>query len=82
MEITKKTVIDRMEILENGTIQVREARRVFEGSELLAEKYHRYVLTPDMDVSTQPSDVKKLCTLRWTKKVKDAYAVAAEKAAK
>ncbi len=55
MSLTKKTVTDKAEtvkVLGHYCIQVREAVQVLEDGELLSQKFHRYVLNPDHDVSS------------------------------
>ncbi len=81
MALTKTTVIDKVEILENGVIQVRRAIRVFDDGELVGERYHRDApLEPGQDVSAQPNILQRVCTAVWTPAVVAAYQ--AEKAAR
>lgn len=65
MALVKDVVIDRIEILENNVIQIRQVKRVTEDGEVLAEKYHRYVLSPNDDISNQPERVKAVCKAVW-----------------
>ena len=37
MALTKETVVDKIEVLENGTLQVRTATRVLEDGEVLSQ---------------------------------------------
>lgn len=66
MAITKQTITDKIEtvLVNNGSfyvIQVREAIQVLEDSQLISQKYNRYVLTPDKNVSeiTDPIVLKQ-----------------------
>ena len=43
-ELTKESVVDKIEVLEGGQIQVRTAIRIMEGTEILSTSYHRHVL--------------------------------------
>lgn len=51
MPIVKQVVTDRVEVLEDGSLQVREATRIVEDGVILAETYHRYVLAPGESTS-------------------------------
>lgn len=77
MALREETVVDRMEILEDGQIQVRYNRRVYDGNELLAEKYHREVHTPDADTTkiVHPR-LKAIAETIWTADVISEYVIA------
>ena len=58
-------IIDLIEIVtEYKIVQVRQT---------IDNKYHRYILTPDMDISNQPDEVKKVCNEQWTQEIKDKW---------
>lgn len=79
--LTKETVVDRIEILEDGQIQVRKAIRVKENGKILSQSFDRHVIAPDLvDISGEDERVQSVATALWTKAVKDAYAE--EKASK
>lgn len=78
MALREVTVVSAIEVLEDGQIQIRRSRRVFDGSELLAERYHRVVLEPGQNVSTFPQRVQAICSVVWTQVVIDAYRAAKE----
>lgn len=44
MAIEERKVIDRIEILRDGTIQVREAHEILKDGEVISTQYHRYVI--------------------------------------
>ena len=55
MALTKQTIIDKVEtvkMLDHFVLQVREAIKVFEDSNLVSQTFHRYVLQPNHDAST------------------------------
>ena len=55
MALTKQTITDKIESVkaqDHYILQVREAVQVLEDGNLLSQNFHRYVLTPDHDVST------------------------------
>jgi len=73
MALIEKTIIDRIEILENNTIQVREATIITKDDQELTRTYHRYVLTPDQDISDQNDKIKVIANAIWTDEVIAAY---------
>tara|TARA_X000001388_G_scaffold900_2_gene1134 strand:+ start:82 stop:357 length:276 start_codon:yes stop_codon:yes gene_type:complete len=55
MALTKKTITDKIEtvkVQEHYALQVREAKQVLEDGNVFSQKYFRYILNPDHDVST------------------------------
>lgn len=73
MALEQVTVIDRKEVLENGVIQIRESQRIMEGAKIIAQKYNRYVLHPNDNVSSKPQEIQDLCSLVWTDDVILSY---------
>jgi len=63
--LTETTLIDRIEVLENGTIQVREVTRILRDDEVIASSFHRATLTPGDDLSTQDPKVKDIAKAAW-----------------
>ena len=73
MALTKEVVIDKIEVVENGIIQVRQATRIIEDGAQLSQSYHRWSLTPGQDVSDQPANVQAIAAAAWTPAVIAAY---------
>jgi hypothetical protein len=73
MALTKETAVDKIEILEMGQVQVREITRIMEDGNELSASYHRWVLNPGDDTSTQTDRVKAICAATWTQEVIAAY---------
>lgn len=73
MAITKEQFVDKIEIVENGTIQVREAIRILEDGNVLSSSFHRSSFVPGSDVSDQDARVKAVAKAVWTKDVIKAY---------
>ena len=71
--LTKETVVDKIEVLENGVLQVRTATRVLEDGELLSSSFHRHVLTPGADTTNEDAKVVAIATATWTPEVIAAY---------
>ena len=82
MAITKETVIDKVESLENGQIGVRTATVIKEDGNELNRSFHRHVLAPrtksgdtwgDTDISGEDAKVQAIANATWTDDVKSAY---------
>ena len=55
MALTKQTITDKIEsvrLQDHYVLQVREAVQVLEDGNVISQNFHRYVLSPDADVST------------------------------
>jgi hypothetical protein len=66
MSLTKEVVIDKIEVLESGSIQVRQATRVLEDGEVLSTSYHRHVLEKDADLTNEDPKVVAIATAAWS----------------
>ena len=82
MALTKETVIDKIEVLEMGQVQVRTATKVLEDGKELSSSFHRHVLTPstkdsgswaDTDISGEDERVQAIANATWTAEVKTAF---------
>ena len=82
MALTKETVVDKIEVLEMGQVQVRTATRVKEDGAVLSTSFHRHVVNPstktgdtwgDTDISGEDARVQAVANATWTDSVKTAY---------
>jgi hypothetical protein len=73
MAITENTNIDQIEIVGDWNIQVRQATVIEKDGVQVARSFHRWVLTPDMDISGQEQKVQDIANAAWTNEVKAAY---------
>ena len=82
MAITKETVVDKIEVLEMGQVQVRTATVIKEDGKELTRSFHRHVLNPrtklgdtweDTDISGEDARVQAIANATWTDEVKSAY---------
>jgi hypothetical protein len=73
MALTENTSIDQIEIVGDWNIQVRQATIIEKDGVQVARTFHRWVLTPDSDISGQEQKVKDICNAAWTNEVKAAY---------
>jgi hypothetical protein len=73
MALTEQKVIDKIEVVENGTLQVREATRIMKDGNQVAQTYHRFSFSPGSDVSEMPANVQAIAAAAWTPAVIAAY---------
>lgn len=73
MALSKQTTIDKIEIVENGIVQVRQIERILEDGKELSASYHRWTLAPGQDVSDQEPRVQAIANATWTPEVIAAY---------
>jgi hypothetical protein len=73
MALTEHTEIDKIEIVQQWNIQVRQATVIEKDGVQVARTFHRWVLTPDSDISGQEQKVQDICNVAWTDEVKSAY---------
>jgi K+-transporting ATPase c subunit len=82
MALTKETVVDKIEVMEMGQVQVRTATRVLEDGVQLSSSFHRHVVVPstkasgswaDTDISGEDARVQAVANATWTSEVKTAY---------
>lgn len=76
MALEKQTVVDRIEVLENGSVQVRTATRIVENGSVISSTFHRHVVTPGQDYSAEDARVKAICAATHTAGVIAAYQAA------
>jgi hypothetical protein len=73
MALDKQIKIDRIEIVENGTVQVRQATIITEDGNQISRTFHRWCITPGEDYSTQEQQVQDICKVAHTPEVIAAY---------
>jgi len=85
MAFSKTVVEDRIEVLEQGQIQVRTKTTVLEDSVELSSSFHRQAVVPckyngsawvDTDTSAMSARVQALATATWTNATVAAYKTA------
>jgi hypothetical protein len=58
--LEKQIVVDKIEVLEDGQIQVRTATRIVEDGVVISTSFHRKVVAPGDDVSSEDVKVKSI----------------------
>ncbi len=76
MALEKVISVDRIEALENGTVQVRTKTAIMEDGKQISSTFHRHTIAPGADYSGEDTRVQGVCAALHT-----AQAIAAYKAA-
>ena len=74
--LEKVNVVDRIEVLENGAVQVRTKTAILEDGKQISGTFHRHVVAPGDDYSKQDARVQAICTATHTEAVVTAYKAA------
>ena len=69
MALNKTIVVDKIEVLEMGQIQVRTATVIDEDGTSLSRSFHRHVLMPGDDTTGQDQRVIDIAAVTWTAQV-------------
>jgi hypothetical protein len=77
--LKKVTVVDRIEVVESGGVQVRTKTAIMEDGEQISGTFHRHVVAPGDDYSAEDARVQAICKATHTAAVVAAYKAAAEK---
>ena len=74
--LEKIAVVDRIEVMENDSIQVRTKTAIMEDGKQVSGTFHRHVVAPGDDYSKQDARVKAICAATHTAAVVAAYKAA------
>ena len=74
--LDKITVVDKIETLENGCVQVRTATRITDNGAVVASSFHRHVVAPGDDFSKEDPKVRAICAAVHTPECIAAYQAA------
>jgi hypothetical protein len=76
MALEKVISVDLIEIVENGTLQVRTKTAIVEDGVEISSKFHRHVVVPGADYSAEDAKVQAICAAVHTPEVVEAYKLA------
>jgi hypothetical protein len=76
MAIEKQVFADKIEVLENGCVQVRTKTAIIEDDKQIGGTFHRHVLAPGDDYSGEDARVQAICVATHTPAVIQAYKAA------
>lgn len=73
MALSKVTVVDLIEVIENGTVQVRVKTAIMEDGEQISGSFHRHVVVPGANYASEDPRVQAVCAAVHTPTVIAAY---------
>jgi hypothetical protein len=76
MSLEKQISAGRIEVLENGCVQVRTCVSILEDGKLISSAFHRHVIVPGSDYSQEDARVQSICASTHTPEVIEAYKAA------
>jgi hypothetical protein len=76
MALEKIEVVDRIEALESGVVQVRTRTSIMEDGKQISGNFHRHVVAPGDDYSGEDTRVQGICAALHTAEVIAAYKAA------
>jgi hypothetical protein len=74
--LEKVVSVDLIEVIENGSIQVRTKTAIKEDGVEISSKFHRHVVAPGADVSGEDAKVQAIAASIHTAEVVAAYVAA------
>ena len=76
MALTENELVDSIDVLPDGQIQVRKATRIFRDGEEISKSYHRHVVSPGDDLSKEDPRVAEIGAVVHTAEVIAAFKAA------
>jgi len=71
--LEKIEIVDRIEVLENGCVQVRTKTAIMEDGKQISGNFHRHVIAPGDDFAGEDARVQAICAATHTPEVIAAY---------
>ena len=76
MALEKVEIVDRIEVVESGVVQVRVCTRIMEDGKQISGTFHRHVVAPGDDYSAEDAKVQAICAAVHTPETIAAYQAA------
>lgn len=76
MALEKINIVDKIEVIESGVVQVRTATRILENGKHISSNFHRHVVAPGQDYAVEDARVKAICAAIHTATVVADYKAA------
>ena len=73
MGLIEKQIIDKIEVLENNSIQIRTATIIEKDGIEIAKTFHRHVLSPGDDITNEDVKVQSIANAIWTDEIIAKY---------
>ena len=75
MALSETIEYDKIEVFgPYKQVGIRKATVIKKDGVEVARSFHRNVLSPNEDITNQPTEVQNICNLVWTQEIKDAWA--------
>ena len=79
MALEKVEIVDKIEVVENGSVQVRTKTAIMEDGKEISSSFHRHVVVPGDDYSAEDARVKAICAATHTESVIATYTASLER---
>ena len=73
MALIEKQIVDKVELVQSNHIQVRTATIIEKDNIEIAKTFHRHVLSPGDDVSSEDPKVQAIANAVWTEEIIAAF---------
>jgi hypothetical protein len=73
MALLEKQIVDKIEVLENNSIQIRKANIIEKDGVEISRTFHRHVVIPSQDISGEDAKVQAIASAIWTEEIIEAY---------
>jgi len=74
--LEKVIIVDRIEVVENGSVQVRTKTIIMEDGKQISGTFHRHVIAPGDDYTNEDVRVQAICKATHTASVIASYKAA------
>lgn len=74
--LEKVQIVDRIEVVENGSVQVRTKTSIIEDGKQISGSFQRHVVVPGDDYAGEDARVQAICAATHTADVIAAYKAA------
>ena len=76
MALEKVIIVDRIEVVENGSVQVRTKTAIMEDGKQISGNFHRHIVAPGDSYAGEDDRVQAICAATHTAEVIAAYKAA------
>ena len=73
MALEEQIVVDQIEVIENGSVQVRTATKILKDGKEINRSFHRHVIAPGDNYNDEDARVQAICAATHTPEVIEAY---------
>ena len=73
MALTEKIIVDKIELIETNSIQVRTATIIEKDGVEISRTFHRHVVAPGADITNEDPKVQAIANAVWTEEIIAAY---------